>query len=192
MKGKTFGRWKVIGDFYRNEKGLYLHECICTICESKKFVNGSALRLGKSTKCHSCASKIRGLQSCKNDIETSKFLKLYSIVRRRAIREGHCFELSIEEFKILIKSDCKYCGDPPSNSLNVYAGGHSSSHRVQNGKIIYQGIDRIDSSKGYVIDNCNPCCKSCNVAKNDLDIIEFKERTIRMARIFLKEINCDY
>ena len=36
------------------------------------------------------------------------------------------------------------------------------------------GIDRIDSSKGYSVDNCVPCCAKCNYAKHDLSIDDFK------------------
>jgi hypothetical protein len=35
------------------------------------------------------------------------------------------------------------------------------------------GLDRIDSSKGYSIENVRPCCKLCNQAKNNLTEVEF-------------------
>jgi hypothetical protein len=38
---------------------------------------------------------------------------------------------------------------------------------------IYNGIDRIDSSIGYILSNCRPCCRTCNVAKSDLSETEF-------------------
>lgn len=31
------------------------------------------------------------------------------------------------------------------------------------------GIDRIDSSKGYTIDNCVSCCPLCNQMKSNID-----------------------
>ena len=37
------------------------------------------------------------------------------------------------------------------------------------------GIDRIDSSKGYSLDNCVPCCPLCNRLKSDLDKNMFLE-----------------
>jgi hypothetical protein len=40
------------------------------------------------------------------------------------------------------------------------------SRNVYNtGNYVYNGIDRIDSSIGYVIENCISCCGRCNVAK---------------------------
>lgn len=38
---------------------------------------------------------------------------------------------------------------------------------LENGTISYNGLDRIDSSKGYTIDNVVPCNHKINMAKND-------------------------
>jgi len=38
---------------------------------------------------------------------------------------------------------------------------------------IYNGIDRLDSSKGHVIDNVVPCCKWCNYAKRERSYKDF-------------------
>lgn len=35
------------------------------------------------------------------------------------------------------------------------------------------GVDRIDSNKGYTKDNCVPCCKICNQMKSNIDIGTF-------------------
>lgn len=37
----------------------------------------------------------------------------------------------------------------------------------------YNGIDRIDDSIGYTIDNCVTCCRTCNWAKGNKDYSEF-------------------
>ena len=49
--------------------------------------------------------------------------------------------ITVEEFNVLINSDCKYCG---------CSGGT---------------IDRLDSSIGYDIENCVPSCLKCNMMK---------------------------
>lgn len=48
-----------------------------------------------------------------------------------------------------------------------------------------KGIDRIDSNKGYDINNIVPCCKTCNIMKNDLSIECF---TIKIKKIYNKLI----
>lgn len=49
------------------------------------------------------------------------------------------------------------------------------------------GIDRLDSYKGYTIDNCVPCCKICNKIKMDLSVDEFKNQIKLIFNNFCKE-----
>lgn len=62
--------------------------------------------------------------------------------------------LKEEEYKDLISLGCMYCGVDLSATKGV-------------------SLDRVDSSKGYTSDNVVPCCRRCNVAKNDMDSSEF-------------------
>ena len=92
---------------------------------------------------------------------------LYGNYKRRAEKKGKGFNLTLDEFSILIKDSCHYCGIEPNQ---IHSG--AASHR---GSIIYNGIDRIDSKEGYVKDNVVTCCKRCNAAKNDMTYTEFVE-----------------
>lgn len=56
----------------------------------------------------------------------------------------------------MIKMPCFYCNLLPDNRLN--------------------GIDRMDNTKGYTIDNCVSCCKNCNFIKKSLDANTFIQR----------------
>ena len=38
---------------------------------------------------------------------------------------------------------------------------------------VYNGLDRVDSSKGYVMSNVQPCCTRCNYAKHTGTVDEF-------------------
>ena len=44
------------------------------------------------------------------------------------------------------------------------------------------GIDRVDNTKGYSVDNLVPCCTDCNKAKNALS----QEQFLQMARAIVK------
>lgn len=59
-----------------------------------------------------------------------------------ANKRGIEFNLSVDEFNTIIAHPCVYCG--ASSSI---------------------GVDRIDSSDGYNIDNAQPCCSDCNLMK---------------------------
>lgn len=55
----------------------------------------------------------------------------------------------------------------------------SSSHGT-NGAYFYNGVDRINNSIGYVIENCVPCCRQCNRSKDILNQKEFYEWIMRL------------
>ncbi len=40
--------------------------------------------------------------------------------------------------------------------------------------MFYNGVDREDNNKGYIIENCVTACKRCNIAKNNMGLVEFK------------------
>lgn len=48
-------------------------------------------------------------------------------------------------------------------------------------EIRVNGIDRIDSSKGYSIDNCVPCCTMCNRMKLDYKLSDFINHVHKIA-----------
>lgn len=74
------------------------------------------------------------------------------------------FELTKEQVRELIEQDCHYCGQKPL--VRYTAIGCA-------GEYAWNGIDRVDNTKGYTTDNCVPCCKLCNLGKRDLTIDEF-------------------
>ena len=69
----------------------------------------------------------------------------YAQYRRSATIRNIPFELEPEEFRSIVCQPCFYCGT------------------VTEGESI--GIDRCDNSKGYTVDNCKPCCDTCNRMK---------------------------
>lgn len=77
----------------------------------------------------------------------------YVAYKRNAKRRKLSFDLTIEEFYTFWQNDCDYCGDA----------------------IITIGLDRIDSSLGYSINNCAPCCTVCNVMKSNLTLESFRK-----------------
>ena len=65
-------------------------------------------------------------------------------------------DLTKEQFETIIKQPCYYCGIMQEKGFN--------------------GIDRMDSTKGYEIDNCVSCCTDCNLMKGAVDNITFIQR----------------
>jgi hypothetical protein len=59
---------------------------------------------------------------------------------------------------------CKYDGNGncKPNCVNVKGYNRKSAYPEP---FYYFGIDRVDNSKGYTLDNCVPCCAAHNIMK---------------------------
>ena len=79
---------------------------------------------------------------------------LYSREKSKAGHRGVPFKLTFKVFAEVVSGNCIYCGAEPSNTLK-YRGL----------TYIHNGIDRIDSKKGYELENVASCCRYCNGLK---------------------------
>jgi len=85
--------------------------------------------------------------------------KAYRRYVYNAKTRGLEFLLSFDEFYRLSQQPCYYCGELNTNvELSEF----------ENGDFLYNGIDRVNNSGGYVIDNCVSCCIKCNVIKKGI------------------------
>lgn len=74
---------------------------------------------------------------------------LYHKYKTRARRIKKSFELTRIQFEKLTSSKCSYCGSPPSY---LFSGRHKGKPASKK-PYVYNGIDRVDSKKGYVMLN---------------------------------------
>ena len=77
-------------------------------------------------------------------------------VERNAVKRGLEWTLTDDQARELVLADCSYCGKPSKLA--------EDRTTLQNTRGL-GGIDRIDSSVGYVIGNVVACCGRCNVGK---------------------------
>lgn len=84
----------------------------------------------------------------------NRLLLEISWIKSRAKTRKLDFNLTKEQRAFLITSPCIYCNSFTSK---------------------FNGVDRLDSNKGYTEDNCVSSCKHCNVAKNDRTFNEFSK-----------------
>jgi hypothetical protein len=92
---------------------------------------------------------------------------LYKKYRTNARVRHIEFAITFEDFVGLTKESCAYCDAAPQ--LEMYRE-HS------NGAYVYNGLDRVDSTRGYTTDNVVPCCKTCNTRKAKLPVEIFVRR----------------
>lgn len=178
ISGQRYGKLTVISFVGMERKGnakIYRWLCQCD-CGNTKVVSVGNLRRSnpyKATKSCGCG-KGKGSTRIGNRLPAGEALinSLYSNYKFNAKNRDLAFELSKEEFKRIINLDCFYCGDSPSGIKSV---------KGCVGTMIYNGIDRLDSDVGYIEGNVVPCCKQCNIAKNDTPYKKFKNWILRVS-----------
>ena len=186
LTDQKFGCWTVLYRTTNNKSGKVRWVCQCS-CENQtiKAVDAKSLKSGTSTNCGCQRLKTLSIQAdqkihrrdekgniiekkcfrCNQWLPLTEFWKnssqkdgyagecktcsytakenRYNIYKKNAKKRNLAFNITKEEFYALTKLPCKYCGD------------------LQD----YNGIDRVDSTLGYYIDNCVPCCQMCNAMK---------------------------
>ena len=177
ISGQVIGKWRVLNHSHTKGKIAY-YDCICLECGKDYKVDGRNIRSGKSKSCVKCSNKNRkkGLyKNTKYSIEDTPWRYLMKNSKKSAIRRGKEFTIEFEQFKKLVTSNCTYCGIKPNRDSNPLKSQGLAEDRVETGYITHHGIDRIDSSIGYVKSNVKACCTTCNLAKSTMSVEQFKE-----------------
>jgi hypothetical protein len=158
--GDRFGRLLVIAQPPKDEydsrsikRTLFLCRCDCGT--ERLFDAGN---LKKPSKSCGCIRREHAKQiGFARRTQAGFFNNYYGEYRRQARNRGIAFELSLVEFTALVKSDCRYCGAPPTlREKKTFTGLPAPVN----------GVDRTDSNVGYIAGNTVPCCQMCNLMKN--------------------------
>ena len=107
---------------------------------------------------------------------------MYWEYKDKATKRGYTFLLARDEFRQLTQQPCIYCGKQPSMEKRSRAYTISKKNKLNTTPYVYSGIDRKDNARGYILDNCVPCCKTCNFMKGQLSYTEFLEHIERIAQ----------
>ena len=165
--GKEYGRWVVTGIGTRlTTRGERYLDVVCA-CGSLGEVPLSSLKRGSSRQCRKCGDKAHGdfmRGSTRIGYTVAAANSVYRSYAGHAASRGHVMELTRDQFLSLTKKDCFYCGKAPSQIK--YRG------RSRENPYIYNGVDRMDNTKGYTLANAVPCCKMCNRIKMDHSVEE--------------------
>jgi hypothetical protein len=166
LTGQRFGKLTVVEpmgvrDYHARWK------CICD-CGKEKIVKTGMLR-DKSVRSCGC---LRSGGGPLPPGESSCNL-IISRYKGNAKKHNLIWILSREQAVKLFTGNCHYCGDPPSRTVKVL-------HK--NGSFTYNGIDRLDSTKGYTSDNVVSCCTTCNYKKSRMSFLEFHDWIMKVAK----------
>ena len=176
LTGRKFGRLTVKGKSKRRSaNGDIYYICDCDCGNKNIEVVRSSLVAQDSHRQVSCGCWVKEGHHIVNrysDRDTAIIKTLYTKlkIRNRKLGFGEAI-ITIEDFSDLIEQPCAYCGlEKSDSSKEPYSyvakqKGIDSFHIDMDYEYHHNGIDRIDSGKGYTLDNVIPCCKYCNVAK---------------------------
>ena len=97
----------------------------------------------------------------------------YSSYKCGALNRELQFDLTIQQFLENTGKNCYICG---KENIDIHKNG----------------IDRMDSNIGYIIDNCMCCCGECNIMKKDYTYDELFEKFILIYNFSIKDKIIDY
>lgn len=168
--GNIYGNLTVLSQTASDGRGEASWLCQCG-CGKKVIVLGSNLRNGRQKSC-GCKKRLSEGEAAINF--------LYRNLKRNARDRGIEWSLTKEHVAKIIGRPCFYCGVEPYQEIkNGYNGF--------NGGLKYNGLDRVDNKKGYLVENVVPCCGMCNYAKRDHSVKDFKEWVSRIYHHWIEQ-----
>lgn len=140
----------------KSQRRVYLWDCLC-VCGNTKSIDICDLKKGGTNSCGCLTSKWISEKRKKPDGIAARNGLLATYKRTCCELRGYEFSLTNEQFFHLLTQNCFYCGKEPS--------------QVKKSKcsyFVYNGVDRVDNSLGYTIDNVVTCCGECNSKKSGI------------------------
>ena len=145
-------------------KGYILDNCV-SCCEMCNFMKGSTSKdvfIKRVEHILTFQGKIEGRTF--PECFANHYAALYEEYRHRASTKGIDFEITKEDYSLLISGDCFMCGKQKSEQ-------HTN------------GIDRMDNNRGYIHGNINSCCCECNIMKKNYDYDEIMRKFVLIYEI---------
>lgn len=156
LVGKKINRWTVL-EYIQEYNSAIKFKVKCD-CGKEAIRHYETIAYGNSISC-GCYHKEKLIKRQSKPNNHSAFNRVYSSYGSSAKLRNLKFDISLNEFKEIIIKNCLYCNKEPSMKMETATG-----------EILYNGIDRLDNDIGYVINNCVPCCKPCNIAKHNISV----------------------
>ena len=157
LSGQRFGRLVVLDKHRTHRRKTHTVKqwmCKCD-CSKVVWVNSQDLKTQHTKSCGCLQRETNRNRLLEFGLASKR--KCYGNYKKAAKKKFRKFKLTFQEFIDITSKKCSYCGAHPSNVV-----------KNKNGEFVYNGIDRVDSSLGYISDNCVPCCRTCNIAKHTM------------------------
>jgi len=146
------GITKPLEEFHLKKSNKDGRHTLCHLCRSKKdklFYEKNRETIVAQKKDYYSTHKETIAEYWKTP--KAKYTSVKNQAKNRSKKRSISFDLTFDEFMTLWGQPCTYCGDD----------------------IDTIGVDRIDSSLGYSLDNCVSCCTVCNKMKLAMSVDEW-------------------
>lgn len=170
--GTIYGSWTVISTNYerKNSKTGGLKQEVQCQCGYTRYLELHQLKIGRTKQCLMCASKNR-LEVYK-DLIPIRYAKR---IKCEANKRGLVYNLTLEDLYTKYTTQQKRCAisgvELNMPLVNLYR--YEKNKNFVNSKNFTASLDRIDSKKGYTIDNIQWVHKDINKMKMDLPEEDF-------------------
>lgn len=151
-------------DRLNNDLG-YVHNNCVSCCRDCNMIRGDYLSPEETKLLISLVLDMRTIGRSSNEVilvqatdidgymasNRRQLKQLFRIAQKSPKRHGYAWTLTLEEYISVIYNPCYYCNN--RLGTKVYSAA---------------GLDRVDNSKFYSIDNVVSCCEACNSIKREL------------------------
>jgi hypothetical protein len=162
LEGQIFNGMRFLSYSHKDKHNNPHYNMKCH-CGKEKVINGRSVKYGKTRSC-GCLKGLKPGQAIFNSYIWS--------YKRSAKRRNYDFQLTKEQFKEITSKNCYYCDIEPTELKN-YTGDFKGTYMAN-------GVDRVDSSLGYSLENCVACCSICNSMKTYHNYEKFIEKVNRI------------
>lgn len=167
ITGQTFGRLTALErvENDRNKNTQFRFRCLCG---NEVVALSGNVRTGKTKSCGCLQAE--NYENHRIEPGKASFNRVINQYKNNARIKNLEWSLSRELIEEVMTGLCFYCGTPPKREESG-----------PNGSFVYNGLDRIDSSRGYIPSNVVPCCWNCNRMKGDMAFGEFLNHVYEIA-----------
>jgi hypothetical protein len=169
IAGKRFGRLVAIRDAGASNSGGRIWLCKCDCGGSTNTCVGY-LNIGKTKSCGCLQKEAASLFGVSRRKPGAAFRRLFQDYKGNAKKGSREFSLTEEQFRSMTQSLCFYCGRVPTQIKTTSGETY-----------LYNGLDRVNSAKGYSESNSVPCCWVCNQMKSTLSQEVFLQAAKRIS-----------
>ena len=140
----------------------------CRVCYKKPYVPARGKQGQALMTCVSCHTKEIVVERNRPDRirnypaeKKANLEAAFDALKNGAGKRGLTVSITIDEFVNIVHKPCVYCGYYAEESV--------------------RGVDRIDSTRSYVLENCVSCCGVCNIMKLDHPLQYFTDHVLKIA-----------